>query len=188
MSDLVTWLKAQLDEDEAWARATCRPYPYADEGATLPDGGVHWRWVAGDHRETVVPDPVTMEFVEDSDRCWAVNLATVEKWPSTSRLDDGTVIRVRMMPRTYATEIVEMDPAAAGHIIRHDPARVLREVEAKRRLIDNVAASRAWSESPECPADQRLTYERLAQGMYDALRHLSGAYADRDGYREEWRP
>lgn len=45
-NDLVAWLRAQLDEDEAWARAASAPYPYADGNPPVPLGGVHWEWVA----------------------------------------------------------------------------------------------------------------------------------------------
>jgi hypothetical protein len=126
-NDPVARLRAQLDADEAWALAACQAYPYADD-RTLPEGGVHWRWVAGDQWETVAPDPVVDEFVSDGE---AVHLATVEEWPTpTAHRPDHT------MPRTYDGGIEEMDSSAAGHIIRHDPARVLTDVQAKRQIID----------------------------------------------------
>lgn len=62
----------------------------------------------------------------------------------------------------------------AGHIARHDPARVLAEVDAKRRRLDEIE-----SMLRDDPTDETARY--LAQ--IDAL-----PYADRDGYREEWRP
>jgi hypothetical protein len=34
-----------------------------------------------------------------------------------------------------------VDEADAAHIARHDPARVLREVEAKRKILDSYCAS-----------------------------------------------
>jgi len=63
----------------------------------------------------------------------------------------------------------------AGHIARHDPARVLREVEAKRAIVD-VA--------------DRWTYgdEREAPDGHAVLRHLAAVYQDHPDYREEWRP
>lgn len=68
-------------------------------------------------------------------------------------------------------------PEQAEHIALHDPARVLREVEAKRRLIgahpelDRCTACAA-GESGRCPN----------------LRLLALPYSDRPGYREEWKP
>ena len=73
----------------------------------------------------------------------------------------------------------------AAHIAANDPARVLREVEAKRRLIELHGADGAH----ECPegADAwgaRTGYERNCL----TLRLLAAVYADHPDYLEEWRP
>jgi hypothetical protein len=170
MSELITWLRQQLDDDERWARAASQRYPYAT-GGDLPPGGVHWTWVAGENWELVTPDPVIEEFVAEPG--YSCNLATVETWPTQYGHD---------MPRTYANSIVEMDASAAGHIARWDPARVLAEVEAKRRILDlhepihgldvkGVATCRTCHAVPPCQ------HVRLLAQPYDA----------RDGWREEWR-
>jgi Family of unknown function (DUF6221) len=159
--ELIEWLRAQLDEDEAWARAACQAYPYATD-KTLPAAGVHWRWVGGEEWETVVPDPVGTEFVDEE--CGSVHLATVEEWPTDSR---------HPMPRTYDGGIQELDPSAAGHIIRWDPARVLAELVAKRWLLDEI-------EDELGDDDQQVMTN-------DRLRQLALPYADRPGYDEEWR-
>ena len=130
--DPVGRLHARLDEDEAWARAANQAYPYATD-TTPPEGGVHWRWVAGEQWETVVPDPVADEFVGFD--FGVVHLATVEEWPTVLNWSDGPR-EGRPMPRTYDGGMEEMDACAAGHIIRHDPARVLADVEIKRKIID----------------------------------------------------
>lgn len=123
--DLVEFIRARLDEDEMWARAASAPYPYAEADAKVPAGGVHWRWLLGDNWAVAEIDPDANEFVANPGHpCW---LATVEEWP---------VRGGRTMPRTYANSIVEMDSAAAGHVARHDPARVLREVALKRYLLE----------------------------------------------------
>lgn len=150
MTGLVDRLRSALAEHEAWARAASRPYRYADEGATVPDGGVHWRWVAGDDWDTTNPDPAVEEWV-GGEPGQPVNLATVEEWPSTWQ-HDGEVIRVRSVPLTYANEIVEMDPAAAGLIQRYDPARVLRTIQAHREIIarHKIAPPSPRSTGPHC--------------------------------------
>lgn len=71
-----------------------------------------------------------------------------------------------------------MAPETAGHIARHDPARVLAEVEAKRRVVER------------CTAVQGLllddfTAEHLAD---EVLALIALPYADHPEYREEWRP
>lgn len=184
MDDLVTWLRQQLDDDERWALAANQPYPYAKPPAVAPAGGVHWRWVAGEDWHTVTPDPVVDEFVAEPG--YPCNLATVEEWPSGHHC----------VPRTYANDIIEMDSAAAGHIIRHDPARVLREVEAKRIML--ALAIQMLTPVPIPPdtsaivARIELIVEEHERKLADRLLHLlhllALPYADRDGYREEWKP
>lgn len=154
MDDPVVWLGQQLDDDERWALAANQPYPYAKPPAVAPAGGVHWRWVAGEDWHTVTPDPVVDEFVADPG--YSCNLATVEEWPSGHH----------SVPRTYANDIIEMDSAAAGHIALHDPARVLREVEAKRLL---------------------LALHRGCDARCYVVKVLALPYMDRPGYRDEWR-
>lgn len=62
----------------------------------------------------------------------------------------------------------------AKHIIRHDPARVLREIDAKRRVL---------REYERCgPKTQGYP------GLRYAVRCLALPYADRPGYKESWRP
>ncbi|MFE2712261.1 DUF6221 family protein [Streptomyces mirabilis] len=60
-----------------------------------------------------------------------------------------------------------------AHIARHDPARVLREIEAKRRIVDRYAWLREHGDTG---------------GTAWVLPLLALPYADRPGYREEWRP
>ena len=63
------------------------------------------------------------------------------------------------------------------HIVRHDPARVLAECEARRRIVGYLLAAVSEGDS----ADVRHAY-------LDAVSALAGVYADHDDYREEWRP
>lgn len=139
--DLVTWLRAQLDEDERVARAA---------GSRL-DGS--YEWVAG-------------EANADGVRTKAGTPVTRFSWPN------------------------EME-----HIARHDPARVLREVAAKRAIVklhEQVPATpRRGQENPPatgchwCNEWDGLTW---AGGVCDTVRLLASAYSDQPGYREEWRP
>jgi hypothetical protein len=188
--DLVTWLRTQLDEDEAWALAASRPYEYADEGSKAPEGGVRWQWaVTGEDWVPTTPDPVVNEFVAEPGH--SCNLVTVQKWPVTYRFTAGKSF-TRMQRRSLANDIVEMDSAAAGHIVRHDPARVLAEVEAKRRIIDlaEVATQReATSAGYDAVARLEKALAKVtAPELERVLRLLALPYADREGYQEEWAP
>ena len=67
---------------------------------------------------------------------------------------------------------VKRDPGElAAHIARHDPARVLREVDAKRQLLDGHTPDYHW-----CPMGDSV------------LKMLALPYADHPDYRDDWRP
>ncbi|MDK0520377.1 DUF6221 family protein [Streptomyces sp. ML-6] len=73
--------------------------------------------------------------------------------------------------------------ATRAHIARHDPARVLREVDAKRKLVDQYA------EAADNDVDEPYEYAYgWANGLGVAARLLALPYADHPDYREEWRP
>ncbi|WP_435601336.1 DUF6221 family protein [Streptomyces sp. C10-9-1] len=100
--------------------------------------------------------------------------------------DSGTLFGPGMTPH-----------ADAVHIARHDPARVLREIDAKRQLVNvhgrphecialtgsgerSVVDGQPWELwEPEHTSDH---------GPCTTLRLLALPYADWPGYREEWRP
>ena len=119
--DLVTWLRAALDEDERVARAAS-------------------------------PSPWTLD--EQSGRG--------EVWADITAANRDAVCD---------TESGALGPSldTARHLFRWQPARVLAEVEAKRRILD--------------------LYEELYEpGLYEAVALLALPCADRPGYQEAWRP
>jgi hypothetical protein len=80
----------------------------------------------------------------------------------------------------------------AEHVSRHDPARVLAECDAKRRLVQACRDSRpdlrflgarppGLADFPLSPSDQH----QLAAVI---LALLALPYADHSEYRKEWRP
>jgi hypothetical protein len=92
----------------------------------------------------------------------------------------------------------------ATHIVRWDPARVLAEVQAKRRIIEAVQRRRAGHpgrhESEEGvelesgldfqlygPCARCDEWNRTTLPIY-AARLLAPAYAEHPGYRPEWAP
>jgi len=102
-----------------------------------------------------------------------------------------------------------VDEACGVHIARHDPARVLAEVDAKRRIIDEVASlphvyidDRYFScsqavESPGdepgsgCDDDGRAGQPcdcGLARRQTTLLALLALPFANHESWREEWRP
>lgn len=68
------------------------------------------------------------------------------------------------------------------HLVRHDPARVLREIDAKRRILAEHALN-GWVCST-CD-DGEVPPQAFP---CPTLRLLALPYADRPGYRAEWAP
>lgn len=141
MDDLVTFLKARLNEDEKAALTTLEGHPLAE-------------W-------TAVGTPGESDLERSN---WAVvNVAGPD--------DKGPWTRAIMQ-----------------HIARHDPARVLREVQAKRQIIrDYENAALALSH-----AGTSGTVYDLMTGAVNTLKRailrLAEVYDQDPYYLEEWRP
>lgn len=116
---------------------------------------------------------------------WHVE-ASDPKWPAGVAVANGTPVVAAGYNGAYE------------HIARWDPARVLAEVAAKRRILELHKHERA-------KAPSRLVRQReasdigciicadwdgmtAAEGWCDTVRLLALPYAGRDGYRDEWRP
>lgn len=70
-----------------------------------------------------------------------------------------------------------LDWSDAEFMAHHDPARALREIKAKRRLIDQWADR--YSTNPHI-----VTTEE--SDAIDVLHTLASVYADHPDYRQEW--
>jgi hypothetical protein len=76
----------------------------------------------------------------------------------------------------------EQGLADADFIAAHDPARVLREIEAKREALAHYERIRQHTRQ----GDEAYV---LAEGAVSKqIQIMATAYADRPGYRKEWRP
>jgi uncharacterized protein DUF6221 len=94
----------------------------------------------------------------------------------------------RVLARDHYVMIPKGTTTIAQHIARHAPARVLREVEAKRRILDRHALSRAEGD-PERPwvNQDDCQYDGEPWPCPDLL-DLAAAYADHADFQEDWRP
>lgn len=87
------------------------------------------------------------------------------------------------------TSLIQFDGSRAAangmHVSRHDPARVLREIDAKRAVLALHTQSLRDGGCQVCdvPGGRRLRPDACT-----TVRLLASVYADRPGYREEWRP
>lgn len=161
--ELVTWLRAQLDEDERVAR-TIKLEPWVLSPATGTHGG--WLWVFGKR---------------SADQIWGGD-----------------------------------QPRVGQYIVQWHPERVLAEVAAKRALLELHAPTLEnvewWHDQtgkgkalvcPSChPAHPSEWYPAFGEAgeppegfvpsyvlaPCPTLLSLLLPYADRPGYREEWRP
>jgi Family of unknown function (DUF6221) len=101
----------------------------------------------------------------------------------------GTVI-AEGNGKTVCRDCYEYD---AEHIARHDPDRVLHEVEAKRIMMAILVQLLVPVPIPPGAPAATARYEAIAE---DAERKLSISlmkllalpYSDRPGYQEAWRP
>jgi uncharacterized protein DUF6221 len=83
----------------------------------------------------------------------------------------------KVLARDHYVMIPKGTTTIAQHIARHDPARILREVEAKRRII--------IEHHPVDPCDAHDV--ALGTISCDTLRLLALPYADHPDYDERWR-
>jgi hypothetical protein len=75
-------------------------------------------------------------------------------------------------------------PAQARHIVDHSPARVLREVEAKRRLVDQY--ERAMENRRAHPDDLASAGALLA--LHGAVKLFALPFDVHPDYRPKWAP
>ena len=81
--------------------------------------------------------------------------------------------------------------ATTEHIARHDPARVLAEIDAKRRLLTLAFQNAAVIDGEwGCGHDAEAIEAHMCDPVDEIpeLRALALPYSDHPDYREEWRP
>lgn len=104
-------------------------------------------------------------------------------------------------PHPFTGAVASTGPASnmqgmkdAAFIAEHDPARVLREIDAKRQLVKlhGRATLRAgggaqyYATTTVCRSCEPNLQFPEESWPCSTLRLLASVYADRDGYREEW--
>ncbi|GIE30156.1 hypothetical protein Ait01nite_032010 [Actinoplanes italicus] len=172
MDDLIVFLRARLDEDEQVAREASRR---KHDGWT--PSGEHWQWVEPDQDQVLTLDPVAEECLNDYGRA---DLRSVEEYPVGSGLGDLPHFVVR------SEEVRTLD---AMHIARWDPARVLTEVEAKRKLIELHEDVRGDEDQIDGEwGNGRWSWDDPSRTSVKMLKALAQPYAGHPDYREEWRP
>ena len=180
---LIEWLRAQLDDDERMTLAASgkdqeRPGEFAERWQWVHTGGPNAACLG----DAFVDQPVDLDRWEAEvyvggngpPEAYRVSLRSLEEYPTSAG----------PLPHFVIGETDELEVTTARHIARHAPARVLREVESKRRILNECLkeVERETADGRRYPAS---TAWALA---VTTLRLLALPYADRPGYRREWRP
>lgn len=76
----------------------------------------------------------------------------------------------------------------APHMARHDPARVLREVEAKRQILRVLESAEVALRNTEPGKEPHELMTGAANSLRAAVRLLALPYADHEAYSEDWKP
>lgn len=112
--------------------------------------------------------------------------ASGETWTAFDESTQGT----RRVDVDHSFErVVACTRAWRGlHIAEHDPARVLREIDTKRRILRDLEQA----ELTLTAAEPGTSAHDLMTGAVNTLRRTARlhaeAYDQRPGYREGWRP
>jgi hypothetical protein len=156
MDDLVAFLRARLDEDEAVARA-------ATDGPWSPWEGRELRGLG--------------------------DLIHPVRTPGQMAGSRATIVTASWLD--------------AEHIARHNPARVLAEVAAKRRIVEDYAAAMADRQAIRAEIRKILhtdpdAFGKLsrqenalidkAEGLAPIIRIMATVFAAHPDYRPEWAP
>jgi len=96
---------------------------------------------------------------------------TGDQWERSVHVYEDEVL---VVGATERSRLVGKVHRGATHIARHDPARVLAECEAKRRIVADLAPF--LGETP------------LGYLAAQVLEDLAAPYADHPDYQPEWRP
>jgi len=149
---MAAYLLERIAEDEKTAREACARDYVAE----------HWQWVNAETDE-VVPDGGLEEAVAEQ----SLSLRSVETHPSEF---------VGPLP-SFALRHVDDHTVALPHIARHDPAQVIAECKAKRRVVERC---------------QYVAYDSYLDFAArdvaeEVLQHLVQAHADRPDFPPEWR-
>ena len=107
------------------------------------------------------------------------------RWLGVQLDEDERIARAADADLSNLTGYVEIEypevTADETHALRHRPARVLREIDAKRRILAEHPLN-GWV----CDTCDNGEVDQVFP--CPTLRLLALPYADRPGYREEWAP
>lgn len=112
---------------------------------------------------------------------------TQVKWvPDIDAIPDAEWDNELGLPRNavgfYGTE------AEHEHLKRWTPARVLRDIEAKRGVVARYEFACREAAQPGISEEERETRVQVGGALQSCVLCLAAPYVDHPDYREEWRP
>lgn len=160
MDEVLAFVQARLDEDEWWAREASRR-----DGEGHTPTGEHWRWECEATDQPVALDPALDEYLKGRDGA-SVGLRSVEEYESS----------IGLIPHLAIHAQYEIQTAVAGHILRHDPARTLRDVQARRTTL------------LRCQEEMLSGMPRLVRFAQMTVWEMAQRWNDHDDFKESWKP
>ena len=112
----------------------------------------------------------------------AADAAPISRWRVSERPATGVFVTARDQWDRETEVVPTYGGAYSEHIAEWDPARVLREIDAGREMLSRYEAMAAGVLVMIGMESILSEYRRVV------LPNLALRYADRPGYREEWRP
>jgi hypothetical protein len=120
--------------------------------------------------------------IEDGSAPWAGQW--VPDGPHALRTRNGHVLAHSTVTTDGRNLPLDLKPGTVEHWARHDPKRVLAEVDAKRKIVDQ--AEQAAEEYEDDTFDTQRSTTALT--LESVLHLLALPYANHPDYRPEWAP
>lgn len=87
---------------------------------------------------------------------------------------------------TWPNTQYEVRSSELIHIRRHDPERALREVDAKRKIVDGYKRSIRGMGGPATGPNTAPMLAATSKAVCDSIHSLAAIYSDHPDYRKEW--
>lgn len=121
----------------------------------------------------------------DEDEAAAMKAARVARADWKARSDiAGRWVRSVIPASGAVAETFDAEDVVAPYIARHDPARALRDVAGKRRIL---AAYTEVAYMDIADPEPEYAYGRAA-GLGEAVRQIAAAWNDHSDYKPGWAP
>jgi len=171
--DIYKFVRERLDEDARFASQASRKHGYAD----YPVAGVHWFWSTLQDEDAVLDRDE--EFVGGDEV--RVSLRSREEWP----VRGGAIGRHVALPQFAIHEVEEVEREVGAFMVRFHPARILADVAAKRRTLDEHRP--IDGRCHVCAAHHEGEWRRIVAPCF-TVRDLAAPYQDHPDYDTEWSP